>query len=272
MFKKFIRLIAAVLTALLVFFSPQSSIDKAKLFETCVDGISWLVSYVENLDPSTPTEEDQEIKDSYNYEKGLILQNSPHLTYDPYLTGIDVSSFQGIIDWQAVADSGIDFAIIRTGEGKTIEDERFHYNFQGAKDAGLLVGVYHFSYASTPERAEEEANFVCSLLDGKKLDLPVFYDQEAFYNNKGFSPTVCARSFCEIVEAQGYQAGLYFPAFFGETHYELQELAEYPCWVALWSNGIYQFSYPVACWQYTSSGSIPGIETPVDMNKLWLPQ
>lgn len=100
-----------------------------------------------------------------------------------HLVGIDVSTHQGEIDWSAVAESGVEFAIIRAGYrgssvGELYEDECFSYNYRKAKKAGLRVGVYFFSQAISEQEAVEEAQFLCKLLKGKKLDLPVFYDWE----------------------------------------------------------------------------------------------
>ncbi len=280
MFKKFIRFVAAVLAGVTVYYSPNHSMEKAEIFKTCVDGISWIVSYVESLELPAFFEDGQENNDSHNDENDFNLQNRPHYVDDPYITGVDVSYWQGYIDWHEVADSGIEFAIIRTGFGTSGEDDWFHYNFWGAKDAGLLVGVYHYSYASTLEKATEEAEYVCSLLEGKELDLPVFYDQEDLVtgvtgqdNGDVIGRAACARNFLEIVESNGHRGGLYFPAYLGELYYdESQGLTEYPLWIAVWSDDIYRFDNPVACWQYSNSGVVSGIDGAVDLNRLWLPQ
>lgn len=119
--------------------------------------------------------------DRFQYnEDGLYSYQSKY--YDVGV-GIDVSSHQGKIDWQAVADSGVEFAMIRVGNrgytvGNVVADTRFQYNIEEAQKAGLEVGVYFFSQAITPEEAKEEAQFVLSQIEGYELDYPVVFDWE----------------------------------------------------------------------------------------------
>ncbi len=210
----------------------------------------------------------------YTEDGFLRYQDAPHLV------GLDVSVYQGVIDWQAVADSGAEFVIIRAGyrgstQGLLYEDEQFRYNLQGAKDAGLQVGVYFFSQAKNPAEAEEEAAYVCELLDGEVLDLPIFYDWEHIGGRISTAEevplTTCARRFCQIVEKEGYQGGVYFNQTFGEQYFNLRELQEYTLWLAEY-NPTPGFPYVFDCLQYTDSGTLPGIEGPVDLDILWLPQ
>ena len=192
------------------------------------------------------------------------------------LIGVDVSTHQGLIDWQAVKASGVEFAIIRAGyrgttQGLLYEDELFRDNLDGAKEAGLLVGVYFFSQAANTEEAAEEAEFVCELLDGIKLDLPVYYDWEEVSGQSRIPGaaeipmTECAVAFCESVEAQGYKAGVYFNQTYGYDHLDLLALQDYSLWLAEYGN-IPTFDYHFHCLQYTDSGVVDGIETEVDMN------
>ncbi|MGM9563046.1 MAG: glycoside hydrolase family 25 protein [Faecousia sp.] len=192
------------------------------------------------------------------------------------LVGIDVSTHQGLIDWQAVKDAGVEFAIIRAGyrgttQGLLYEDELFRANLDGAKEAGLLVGVYFFSQAANEEEAAEEAEFVCGLLDGAKLDLPIYYDWEEVSGQSRIPGvaeipmTECAVAFCEAIKAQGYEAGVYFNQTYGYDHLDLLALQDYSLWLAEYGNTP-TFDYHFHCLQYTDSGVVDGIETEVDLN------
>ena len=192
------------------------------------------------------------------------------------LVGVDVSTHQGLIDWQAVKGAGVEFAIIRAGyrgttQGLLYEDELFRANLDGAKEAGLLVGVYFFSQAANEEEAAEEAEFVCGLLDGAKLDLPIYYDWEEVSGQSRIPGaaeipmTECAVAFCEAIKAQGYEAGVYFNQTYGYDHLDLLALQDYSLWLAEYGNTP-TFDYHFHCLQYTDSGVVDGIETEVDLN------
>ena len=194
--------------------------------------------------------------------------------------GIDVSEWQGRIDWEAVKDSGVDFAFIRAGIrgtgalGRLVEDERVAVNLAEARKAGVQVGVYFFSQATTPEEGAEEARFVVDILDGAKLDLPVMFDWEkvadetARTNNMDYGTlNRCALAFCEAVEQAGYTAGIYTNRQLGYYAYQLGELKDYDLWVAdfnTWPDFYYRFGF----WQYSDSATCPGIEGPVDRNMM----
>ncbi len=197
----------------------------------------------------------------------------------PHLVGMDVSEYQQNIDWQAVADSGIEFVIIRAGfrgssVGSLHEDEQFRYHLENAKEAGLQVGVYFFSQALNPEEAEEEANYACDLLDGAALDLPLFFDWEYLDGRLGTIDTAnltnCAIRFCQTVEARGYQGGVYFNQTYGKYYFDLRALQEYTLWLAEY-NPTPGFPYAFDCLQYTDAGTVPGVAGPVDLDILWLP-
>lgn len=195
-----------------------------------------------------------------------------------HAVGIDVSVHQGLIDWQAVADSGVEFAILRVGyRGSTVGelygDEQFRENFQGARDAGLKLGVYFFSQARNEAEAREEADFACELLDGAELELPVYYDWEVVDGGSRVTHpaevdmTACAVAFCERVEAAGYTAGVYFNQNYGLYYLDLGALADYHLWLAEYDDTP-DFAYHFDCVQYTDSGTVAGIEGRVDMDLL----
>lgn len=190
--------------------------------------------------------------------------------------GVDVSAFQGDIDWEKVAKSGIDFAIIRLGyrgysSGKLVEDEYAQANLDGAAEAGLAVGAYFFSQALTTEEVDEEILFMLDVLDGRQLDMPVILDWE-IPSSEARTAGMDARTltdiqlhFCQKMELLGYQPMIYFN-WYQSTHlYYLHELEEYPFWLALYQD---RMTYPwkVEMWQYTDQGSVPGIYGNVDIN------
>ena len=195
--------------------------------------------------------------------------------------GIDVSSHQGEIDWQAVADAGIEFAIIRAGyrgytEGLLVEDTCFHQNVQGALNAGLDVGAYVFSQAINEAEAVEEAEMVLSMVRGYHLTLPVVFDWENVSSSsartKGLGVqqlTNCAVAFAQHVERRGYEAAIYFNQHLGYARYDLAQLTAYDWWLADY-NAVPAFYYGgYGMWQYTSSGKVPGIKGSVDLDMMF---
>ena len=192
-------------------------------------------------------------------------------------TGIDVSTHQKEIDWQAVAADGIDFAILRLGhrgytEGGLFLDEAFARNLQGALDAGLEVGVYFFSQAITPQEAEEEAEYVLNALDGQELAFPVAFDWEAIPNDEartdsldGPTLTRCAAAFCKRVADAGYRPAVYFNRTLGYLRYDLRELTEYELWLAEYA-AVPDFYYHFDLWQYSHTGRVDGIQGDVDLD------
>ena len=213
------------------------------------------------------------------YDKDLFVRDDGFLRYDGAnsLVGIDVSSHQGQIDWHAVKNAGVDFAIIRAAyrgytNGGLSEDECFKANLKGAKDAGLLVGVYLFSQAISEAEAAEEAAFALNLLDETELDLPVYFDWEyidsdgARTGEMGSSQvTSFALRFCEDVEKAGYKAGVYFNKSMGYTVLNLSKVKDYEFWLAEYAD-VPAFYFRFETWQYTDKGTVPGIGGIVDLN------
>lgn len=195
--------------------------------------------------------------------------------------GIDVSAHQQQIDWQAVADAGVEFVMIRAGyrgyeTGQLQEDVCAQRNYAGARQAGLLVGAYFFSQAVSPAEAREEAIFFLQIIRDWQLDMPAVYDWEHMgEDSRGAradarTVTECTRTFCQTVEAAGYVPMVYFNRHHAMDYLYLEELTEYPFWLALYSDRM-TYPYRVEMWQYTEEGKVPGIEGFVDIN-LWLPE
>lgn len=191
--------------------------------------------------------------------------------------GIDVSSFQGQIDWNAVAGAGVKFAMIRVGgrgygaEGKLYADDWAQINYEGAKAAGLQVGGYFFSQATSVEEAIEEAAFALLQIQDWQLDMPIVFDWEYLSaeartaNMDKRTLTDATLAFCKTVELAGYEAMTYFNINQADNHVYLEELTDYRGWLAMYTD---QMTYPyrVDMWQYTNAGSVPGVEGPVDIN------
>ena len=214
---------------------------------------------------------------------GFISRDSGHITYAAggleAIAGVDVSEFQGDIDWKQVKVSGMDFAMIRVGlrgygtAGNMVMDKNFEKNITGALEAGLKVGVYFFSQAINVEEAREEAQFVLDAIAGYDIDYPVVFDWERITNGQnartdglsGEAVTLCARTFCDTVAAAGYTPAVYFNQTLGYLSLELEQLAEYPFWLASYSAQP-NFYYHFDMWQYTAKGLLPGVQGFVDLN------
>ena len=199
---------------------------------------------------------------------------------EEYWLGIDVSFWQEEIDWEKVAASGVQFAMIRMayrGWSKDAElqmDVMGEHNLQGAMAAGIKVGVYIYSQATNVQEAVEEAQFLLKLLDGRDLDMPVVFDWEVpvgvnARTEKVKAKTIhaCALAFCAEIKAAGYQPMVYFNQWQGMAKYNLAELREagIELWLAMYSKAM-TYDYKVQMWQYTSKGRVPGIDGRVDID------
>ncbi len=200
--------------------------------------------------------------------------------------GIDVSTHQQKIDWQAVAGDGVQFAIIRLGyrgygsAGTLNMDARFIENIEGALSVGLKVGVYFFSQSISVEEAIEEARFVLNALEPYRdyISLPVVYDWETVgtttartYNLDNDILNACALAFCGEIEAAGYQPMIYFYPNLGEKRYDLDLIDQYPFWYCDYRNIYPALERPFRIWQYSSTGSVAGIDGNVDLNICFWP-
>ena len=210
----------------------------------------------------------------YDFQYGrhnyLYLQNVESFA------GVDVSAYQGQIDWKKVKNSGIDFAMIRLGyrgyeSGKLTEDKYAKENLQGAWDAGLRVGVYFFSQALNIREVDEEIDFILKILGDFEPNMPVVLDWEIPANTArtrnmdSRTLTDIQRHFCGQMRDQGYQPMIYFNWHQSEHLYVLHELEDYPFWLALYQD---RMTYPwkVEMWQYSCTGRVPGISGDVDLN------
>lgn len=193
------------------------------------------------------------------------------------MMGIDVSKFQGDIDFGAVKEAGIEFVIIRQGlrgygSGELVTDERFYSNLQKAQEAGLRTGVYFFSSAINEEEAVEEAHYVLSAIDGYEIDMPIVFDTEPILHDTArtdnLTPdqlTKITRAFCNEIQNNGYHPMIYANAKRFTTVLHLDKLTEFDLWLADYRQAP-DFPYAFKMWQFTEHGSVPGIETEVDIN------
>lgn len=189
-------------------------------------------------------------------------------------TGIDVSKWQGDIDWATVANAGIDFAIIRcayrgSSTGVIVEDPYFKQNIKGATENGIKVGVYFFTQAITEAEAVEEASTAISLVQGYKLNFPIFIDTEGSGgradNLSKQARTAIVKAFCETVRNSGYKPGIYASKYWYYDNLDVSQLSTYNIWVAQY-NTVCNYNGRYDMWQYSSKGSVPGINGNVDMN------
>lgn len=206
------------------------------------------------------------------------------VSYDKYgsinaMTGIDISVYNSVYDWDAVKADGIEFVMMRVGYrtyggGEIKADTAFQDNYKAAKEAGLLVGAYFFSQAISIEEAIEEAVFTAQQLEGLELDFPVVYDWEIIYHDPDgartdYVPvdvvTDCTLAFCQHIESFGYQPMIYQNKRTSLFKLDLPRLQDYPFWLAEYGDGpTYIYDYDM--WQYSCTGTVDGIEGAVDLN------
>ena len=186
--------------------------------------------------------------------------------------GIDVSKHQGNINWGQVKASGIEFAILRIGYGmyENQKDVQFENNYNGAVNNGIPVGVYTYSYAKSVEEAKKEADCVIKWLNGRKLQLPVYFDIED-PSQQGLGKNTLnemCKAFCNKIEQAGYWAGIYSNKYWATSLISGAELGKrYTYWIAQYSSSC-TYTGDYAIWQYSSTGKVNGINGNVDMNKM----
>ncbi len=197
--------------------------------------------------------------------------------------GIDVSKYQGHIDWPSVKEDGVEYAFIRLGirgyeSGKIVLDEYFEENMKGANDAGVMAGVYFFTQAVTVEEAQEEAAFVIENLAEYQVSCPVVFDVELIsQTGKGRADNLTKEerteitiAFCEAIRAAGYTPMIYGNIICFTQLLDMVRLNDYEKWYAFYDDYMYM-PYDVSCWQYTEKGKIKGITGSVDLNIAYKP-
>ena len=188
------------------------------------------------------------------------------------LKGIDVSEHQGAINWSQVKASGTQFAMIRGGYGRNNVDKYFHANAKGATAAGIPIGMYWFSYAYTVDMARNEAKYAVALAKQYNVTWPIAFDLE--YDTVSYAAkngvtitksmaTQMAKAFCEEIKAAGYNTMNYTNPDYLNRYFDQSQLP-YDVWLAQYAS---QPSISdMSIWQYSSSGSVPGISGRCDVN------
>lgn len=218
-------------------------------------------------------------------EENLVLSEDGELTYEVngnVITGkgIDVSRYQGDIDWDKVKADGVDYAFIRVGlrgyrTGEINPDEKFAANVEGAYNAGIKVGIYFFTQAINVEEAIEEAEFVIEQLKpySDLLDYPIALDVEKISSGDGRmnnltkeERTNVVLSFCERIEDEGYTPMIYGNLEMFGLMVDMEPLEKYDKWYANYDPAKLYFPYDFKIWQYSSKGNVNGIKGDVDMN------
>ena len=224
-------------------------------------------------------------KNDYN-NNNFVVDNRGRISYsengeESSYFGIDVSSYQGDIDWQLVKEDNVEFAFLRIGyrgygeEGKLCADEKFVYNYDAAHAAGIDLGVYFFSQATTVDEAVEEANYVLSLLENRSLEYPIVFDWETVQTGDPDdiprtdevypkTLTLSAIAFCETIREAGYNPMIYTNKKLATIKYDLRMLQDYPIWLAYYDTNL-NYCYDFDIWQY-GTGYVDGIEGEVDVN------
>lgn len=247
---------------------------KDKVEYVVIDDISLLIKTEEEIDAEA---EDSAavIEDGDKSE----VKKTQSLTGNAVL-GIDVSKWQGEIDWDKVKNAGIDFAIIRCGyrgsvTGSLVEDPYFVQNIKGASASGVKVGVYFFTQAVNEVEAVEEASMVVSLIRDYDLTYPVFIDTEGAGGDgraDGLdveTRTAVCEAFCSTIKNAGFEAGVYASRNWYNKRVDASSLEKYVIWLAEYRSApLYQGYYQM--WQYTSKGSVDGISGKVDLNISYL--
>lgn len=193
--------------------------------------------------------------------------------------GLDVSKWQGNIDFDKIKKEGVEFIFIRVGtmtgtDGEYILDSKFKRNIEEANRVGIKVGIYFYSYSNTVEGARKDAEWVVSQIKPYKVDLPVVFDWEDWsdfnnYHMSFFGLTSMAEEFFQVVEDYGYEGMLYSSKYFLE---QIWLPTEYPIWLAHYTNYTNPSSYEgeYEYWQMCSDGKIDGIAGAVDVNVRYL--
>ena len=252
---------------------PQSPALRNPVQQTeAVEFLEPTISETQPEYPTIPPEKNPFDRNDFQYNNHnfLLLQNLPSSP------GVDVSAWQGEIDWQKVKGAGIEFAFVRIGyrgyeSGKLNEDEYGIANLEGAAAAGLKVGAYFFSQALSTKEVDQEIAYILKLLDGRNLDLPIVLDWEIPAANARTAKmdrrtlTDLQIHFIQEMKALGMEPMVYINWHQSENLYYLNELEDAPFWLALYQDRM-TFPWKVEYWQYTDKGQVPGINGPVDLN------
>lgn len=191
---------------------------------------------------------------------------------------IDVSEWNGKIDWKKVKESGINYAILRIGgrygkSGFLYSDDRFLENIKACNELNIKVGVYFFTQAIYLEEAEDEAEWTLEQVKDYKIDLPIYIDSEYLEDGRhndldAEERTYIIEAFCKRIKAGGYKPGLYASLNWLQTEIDYSYLKNISLWIAQY-NYECECPYPYDIWQYTSSGDVDGVKGDCDKNLIY---
>jgi GH25 family lysozyme M1 (1,4-beta-N-acetylmuramidase) len=252
--------------------NPTKVRVKDKVEYLAIDDISLLIKTEADIDAEA---EDSGLKDALS-DADKTENSAFKKSGSGTKLGIDVSKWNGDIDWRKVKDAGVEFAIIRAGyrgsvTGSIVVDPYFEYNMKEAASAGVSAGVYFFTQAVNEVEAVEEASAVIELIKKYNIEFPIYIDTEGAGGNgradaldKETRTLVC-EAFCRTIENAGYKAGVYASRNWYYNNLETSGLERYQIWLAEYRSApLYQGYYNM--WQYTSKGKIDGIEGNVDLD------
>ena len=236
------------------------------------DKLSYSKKYSENQQYYT------KVTDTYGNSMNVKIEITQ--IKGPELNGIDVSLYQGTIDWEKVKKSGVEFAIMRAGyrgygeAGTLVEDSMFAKNVLGAMSNKIDIGIYFYTQAITEEEAIEEAKFVLNLVEkyGVKLKYPIVVDTELSPPGTGRADnlsvskrTSITKAFCKQIEKSGYIPMIYANKYWLMYELDMSQLSNYDVWLAHYVT-VTDYKGEYAIWQYTDKGKVDGIDGYVDKN------
>lgn len=272
--------IAAFCTSLAIMFTGMiSSTVYAE------DGtVSESFNYIENITSMEDTSQKNDVQTTTSAESQDVIDvfavYDAHKRYEEaskpdsneYIlrNGMDVSTFQGNIDFNSAKESGMEFVMLRAGYGRETSqvDTKFHENIQKAKEAGLYCGAYWYSYALTPEQAVLEAEACYETIKDYQFEYPIVFDIEEESQRRLSTATISAiiESFCSTLEEKGYYVSLYSYASFLNSKVYQSTLEKYDVWVAHYGVSSPSYTGNYGMWQYTSTGAVSGINGNVDLD------
>ncbi len=240
-----------------------------------------MISFVDMFGEPYAVEKNPSIAE-HSYTLSAFVHEGDKLSYEDevYVSrlGVDVSHYNGEIEWGRVKEQGFEFAMIRLGyrgygaEGTIHLDSQYESNIRNAQSAGVETGVYFFSQAVNEAEAEEEADFVLANLNGYEISLPIVYNVGSILDDEartdavtGEQFTLNAEAFCKKIAEAGYTPMIFCNMFWQAYELDLTQLSEYPVWYADYEP-LPQTPYQFAFWQYSNHGSVDGIEGAVDLN------
>ncbi|GKX27626.1 hypothetical protein SH1V18_01060 [Vallitalea longa] len=255
---------------LLIFCIVVLVIVKSNMFNNKLDSLEYPNIGKENISSLEEHNYEWEYLTDIDGKKQYIDKNGVKA-----LMGIDVSTYQGDIDWEQVKQDNIDFAVIRLGNrgyrsGEISLDKNYSNNIEKASQAGIDIGVYFFSQAISIKESEEEAEFILDNIKDYDIELPIVFDMERVEDGRTNNltrkeKTIVALAFCEKIEEAGFVPMIYGSSSYLKNAVLLPDIMKYDIWIADYADEP-SFPYEFQIWQYTDEGKVKGITGNVDLN------